>query len=107
MRLADYMVVAARTFGVTVPAMLSLCKNQDILDARRAVILIGRDNLGMTYPQIARIMNRDHSSIISAYRRGQERLVDRDFADKFDLITETRFQHIGDVAERMFGGARV
>lgn len=49
--------------GYSANEILSRCRRSDLVAARRKIALALREN-GFSYPQIGKVMNRDHSSII-------------------------------------------
>lgn len=58
----------SRQTGIGRAAILSPCREVHIVRARDAVCFIAR-RMGMTYPKIARELNRDHTTIMAAVRR--------------------------------------
>lgn len=44
-------------------------RHRQFVDAREIFVRIARDNLLLTYPHIARLLSRDHSSIMHLYGR--------------------------------------
>jgi len=58
----------AEQFGLTVEQLRGLGRSQPLVEARAACIAIFRRR-GMSYPMIARVIKRDHSSIINLFNK--------------------------------------
>lgn len=73
--------------GVSVDDILSVRRTRKIAHARMAVCYIAR-NQGMSFPQIGKRMNRDHTTIIYAYEQVPE-LAKRDpaFAAMIEAVS--------------------
>jgi len=52
------------------------------LAALEAIVIYLKDSHGMTYAQIARLLNRDQRTIWTTYTRAKKKLVERSGADK-------------------------
>lgn len=76
--------VSARIFDLDVEDVLSTSRRKEVLDAR-AVTYYAAYLLGDNYSQIGRVMDRDHSTVMSGYSR---------------VATSPRLRHI---AERVAG----
>jgi chromosomal replication initiation ATPase DnaA len=68
--LAALVVLAANRLGVTVRCFRAPGRRIAFVRARQRVAVGARD-LGFTYQAIGRALNRDHSSVIHAERRGR------------------------------------
>lgn len=58
----------AQMSGLTATAIKGPCKKMEFVQARDVVCYIARRE-GMSYPIIARELNRDHTTIMAAVRR--------------------------------------
>jgi Bacterial dnaA protein helix-turn-helix len=56
----------ADVFGVTILDILSKKRNREIVNARHCIIFILRNKYRLSYSEIGRLMNRDHTSIMYA-----------------------------------------
>jgi chromosomal replication initiator protein len=59
----------AEKHGVSVALMLSPCRDRAFVNAREEAYRRLRDDLGYSYPKIAKIFSRDHSTIVHACHR--------------------------------------
>ena len=59
--------------NVAVEAITGPCRGSHLVRVRDATICRLRDELGLSFPQIGGALNRDHSTIITAYRRAKAR----------------------------------
>lgn len=55
----------SEAFGIPVEDILGPSREQRLVLARNAAYLIARRMTGMSYPQVGRVFNRDHSTIIA------------------------------------------
>lgn len=79
--------LAATRFGVNAHDVISKSRKAAFLAPRRAIVMIARDRLGLSYSQIARHLGRDHTSVIHAENKGYAMLdSDAAFAKKFALL---------------------
>lgn len=62
---------AALAFGLTEEEFIGRKQQQRIVRARHAFVLVGRDALEASFPLLGRALKRDHTTIMSAYRRAQ------------------------------------
>lgn len=60
-------------YGVSKEDLVSTKRNKDIAEARHICIFLIRDLTEMSFPNIAKIFKRDHSTIISSYNTVQGR----------------------------------
>ncbi len=56
---------------VTLRQILSDIRYRKLVSIRMEMVVHFRDVLGKTYPQIARFMRRDHTSILHLYRKAK------------------------------------
>ncbi len=61
--------IIARETGVSAGHILGPTRKREMVDAREIFVRICRDTLHMSYPQIARELKRDHTSIMHLYNR--------------------------------------
>jgi chromosomal replication initiation ATPase DnaA len=59
----------AEKHGVSTVTMLSPCRDRAFVNAREEAYRRLRDELGYSYPRIAKIFNRDHSTVVHACNR--------------------------------------
>jgi chromosomal replication initiation ATPase DnaA len=55
--------------GVTYDELMSLSRKDGLTKARREAIVTMRDELKMSYPFIALMIKRDHSTVLRIYER--------------------------------------
>jgi chromosomal replication initiator protein len=67
----------AAAFGLSYEEFMSRGQSQRLVRARHVFVIICRENLKESFPQIARFLKRDHTTMMSGYRRGQA-LIERD-----------------------------
>ncbi|MEO0695984.1 MAG: DnaA/Hda family protein [Pseudomonadota bacterium] len=81
------LTAAAEAFGLTDADLKGRAQPQRIVRARHAYVMVGRDYLNESFPQLSRALGRDHTTAMSGYQRAQalyER--EQDFRDKIDQI---------------------
>ncbi len=61
--------VVGKKYGVTTKKMISKQRQKDILIARQTAIFVCRDLLDMTYKEIGKSFNRDHTTIMNSYHK--------------------------------------
>ncbi len=61
---------AARLWDVDLDELVGVGRTRDLVIPRAAIVLTLRENPPLSYPQIGRLLNRDHSSIINLHRIG-------------------------------------
>ena len=59
----------AQHFKLDPLAVVSRAHDRIYVDARCVVVKICQDELKKTYPQLARALNRDHTTLIASYNR--------------------------------------
>jgi chromosomal replication initiation ATPase DnaA len=79
---------AAKLAGYGYPAIIADFRFADLSRVRFAIMLAMRDERHLTYPQIARHLNRDHSTIMHGVRRARELLADAEFQALYNQIRE-------------------
>ena len=58
-----------RKYGISKEDLIGPKRNKEITNARHAAIFLIRDMTEMSYPNISKIFNRDHATIISSCRK--------------------------------------
>jgi len=83
----DGVVAAADAFGITVADIKGRAQPQRIVKARHAFVYVSRETLKESFPRIAGVLGRDHTTAMSSYRRAQA-LIERneDFRTAVDKI---------------------
>lgn len=87
----------ARTFGLSLPQMLSRGRPRDVAHARQAAMYLcrelaaggwlGRRRAAGSFPRIGRAFARDHTSVIHACNAvARRRLHDRELARRLDEV---------------------
>lgn len=69
--LEDALNAAAASFGMTVADLTGRAQQQRVVRARHAFVMVGRDTLNESFPRIAAVLRRDHTTAMSSYRRAQ------------------------------------
>lgn len=59
----------AHTFGITLDALYSRARVRRVHEARHTLAWVARHALGMSYPEIAALLDRDHTSVIHGVNR--------------------------------------
>lgn len=67
----DGVVAAAEAFGLTVEDIKGRAQPQRIVKARHAFVYVSREVLKESFPRIAGVLGRDHTTAMSSYRRAQ------------------------------------
>ena len=67
--LVDALAAAARVFGVTEEELTGRSRLQCYTVPRHAFVYVGREHLRQSLPRIAAVLKRDHTTILSSYRR--------------------------------------
>lgn len=75
MPMARIMAIAATLIDTTVAALKGEKRAPDLVIARKAVVVVARDHLHLSWSHIGRAMDRDHTTPLSNYRSAQR---DRD-----------------------------
>lgn len=70
-------LAVAAEFGLTPEEFRSRGQHQRLVRARHVFVMICRQNLQESFPRIARYLGRDHTTMMSGYRRA-EALLERD-----------------------------
>ncbi len=61
--------IVAKKYNTSTKKMISKQRHKNILEARQTAIFICRDLLNMTYKEIGKHFNRDHTTIMNSYRK--------------------------------------
>ncbi|MEL7487072.1 MAG: DnaA/Hda family protein [Pseudomonadota bacterium] len=77
--LDDGVAAAADAFGITVEDVKGRAQPQRIVKARHAFVYVSREVLKESFPRIAAVLGRDHTTAMSSYRRA-EALLERNEA---------------------------
>ncbi|MEM8772600.1 MAG: DnaA/Hda family protein [Pseudomonadota bacterium] len=85
----DAISAGAEAFGLTEADILGRAQPQRIVRARHAIVWCAREVLAESFPRIGKALNRDHTTVMSSYRRAQA-LIERDksFQDGVKRIRE-------------------
>lgn len=85
----DAIAAGAEAFGLKLEDMTGRAQPQRIVRARHAVVWCARDVLKESFPRIGKALKRDHTTVMSSYRRAQA-LLERDkaFQDGVKRIRE-------------------
>jgi chromosomal replication initiator protein len=75
----DAIAAGAEAFGLKLEDMTGRAQPQRIVRARHAVVWCAREVLKESFPRIGKAMKRDHTTVMSSYRRAQA-LMERDKA---------------------------
>ncbi len=87
--LDDAIAAGAEAFGLKLEDMTCRSQPQRIVRARHAVVWCAREVLKESFPRIGKALKRDHTTVMSSYRRAQA-LLERDkaFQDGVQRIRE-------------------
>lgn len=85
----DAIAAGAEAFGLKLEDMTGRAQPQRIVRARHAVVWCAREVLKESFPRIGKALKRDHTTVMSSYRRAQA-LLERDkaFQDGVNRIRE-------------------
>ncbi|WP_411819519.1 DnaA/Hda family protein [Hyphococcus formosus] len=75
----DAIAAGAEAFGLAVDDLLGRAQPQRIVRSRHAVVWCAREVLKESFPRIGKALKRDHTTVMSSYRRAQA-LIERDKA---------------------------
>ena len=75
----DAIDAGAEAFGLSRAEIIGRAQPQRIVRARHAIVYCAREVLGESFPSIGRALHRDHTTVMSSYRRAQA-LIERDKA---------------------------
>ena len=85
----------ARVFSVPTRHIVSRSNLKEYARPRLALYWLGRERFGYSYPQIGRILHRDHSTVVDGYRRAMKlREDDELFRDRTDILFEMEAEQI-------------
>lgn len=82
----DLVASVAKDFGVLAPELRGRGNMKNYVDARSVVAVLLRAR-GWSYPQIGRLLDRDHSTVINLCRRFSQRY------DKCSAVSESFTRH--------------
>lgn len=71
----------ARVAGVPAERITGPCRQRRFVRARQMAMLICRDYCAASYPEIGRVFNRDHTTVIYSIETATARCVDADWDD--------------------------
>ena len=71
---ADTIVAAGAVFGVTREELLGSERTRLFVQARHVAMYLLRTDLGMSLPEIGERLNRDHTTVLHACRKVEEKL---------------------------------
>ncbi len=77
--LDDAINAGAEAFGLTRAEITGRAQPQRIVRARHAIVYCAREVLAESFPRIGKALSRDHTTVMSSYRRAQA-LIERDKA---------------------------
>lgn len=77
--LEDAIIAGAEAFGLTQADIIGRAQPQRIVRARHAIVYCAREVLAESFPRIGKVLKRDHTTVMSSYRRAQA-LIERDKA---------------------------
>lgn len=88
--LDDCLREAAKAYGLTEAEARGRSQRQAVVRARHAYAYVAREDLKESFPRIASVIGRDHSTLMSGYERAQALIVrDKKFQD---AVKEMRAQ---------------
>ncbi|MEM9169388.1 MAG: DnaA/Hda family protein [Pseudomonadota bacterium] len=83
----DLLDATAHAFGLSPADVVARNQRRFVANARHAFVYVARETLGKSFPQIAHALKRDHTTIISSYRRAESLITrDRKFQDPVEKI---------------------
>ena len=77
--LEDAIDAGAEAFGLARAEIIGRAQPQRIVRARHAIVYCAREVLAESFPRIGKALSRDHTTVMSSYRRAQA-LIERDKA---------------------------
>ena len=87
MTIAQIAAAASDIFGVPVRVLMGKAQDKSTRLPRFAVYWVARNHLGYSYPQIGRIMDRDHSTVVHGVARAEAlRATNDDFRRAIDRL---------------------
>ena len=86
-------ITVSKKYGISKEEMIGPKRNKEIATARHACIYLIRQVTDMSLPNIAKVFERDHSTIISSLQKVEHRMqVDPDFLAE---LTEMKREIVG------------
>ena len=87
--LEDAIAAGAEAFALTQADILGRTQPQRIVRGRHAIVWCAREVLKESFPRIGKALGRDHTTVMSSYRRAQALLErDKNFSDRVTRIRE-------------------
>ena len=83
-RLSDALEVVALHFGTTEAALKGEVRDARTSAARFAFYLLGRDEIGASYPAIGKVVNRDHTTVIHGAGRAKDMMTEPSFLASYN-----------------------
>ncbi|GAB4531275.1 MAG: chromosomal replication initiator protein DnaA [Amphiplicatus sp.] len=85
--LDDAAAAAAEAFGITLADLKGRAQHQKYVRARHAFVFVGREVLKESFPRIAAVLGRDHSTAMNGYQRALALIVrDKSFQDGVSAV---------------------
>jgi chromosomal replication initiator protein len=79
--------VVEQTLKITREDILNRCRKRDIVDARKIITYMMRENTRIGYMALGRLMGQDHATTIHQYRTASELIkYDKTFEKKYNLV---------------------
>ena len=77
----------SQTMGIAIEELLGSSRKPKVNEAREMAIYIIRTLCAISYPEIARLFNRNHNTIIISYKKMQEKLIkDQELKLKYEIV---------------------
>lgn len=67
----EIQIATATAFGVTTDDLLGASRQEHLCNARAVAVMLARDLTKLSYPSLALLFRRDHTTMIHSVRRGQ------------------------------------
>ncbi|MBB5518209.1 DnaA ATPase domain-containing protein [Amphiplicatus metriothermophilus] len=85
--LDDAAEASAKAFGITLADLKGRAQHQKYVRARHAFVFVGREVLKESFPRIAAVLGRDHSTAMNGYQRALALIVrDKKFQDGVEAV---------------------
>ncbi|MCE2968029.1 MAG: hypothetical protein ACK55O_14350 [Phycisphaerales bacterium] len=89
--LDDLIEPAARALGVPVDLLLDDSRGAATIEARRVIVLLARQYIGASYPEIRRRLrprSAGHTSVLEMHTAARELMRDPDFARRVEIAEQ-------------------
>ena len=87
---ANIIRIVAQTMGISVEELVGPGRKPRVNEARQLAIYTIRTLCQISYPTIARYFNRNHNTMIMAFKKMQEKLTkDQELYKKYEIILNT------------------